>query len=110
MPQLCKCGNPLAGSNCSVCGLPVDLCVCKTLEQQAQKIRVFTEIRRFRKPITVVEGVTGNPKDLVKQLKSKLACGGTFKDNHIELQGDHMARIKELLIGLGYSEDQIEVS
>ncbi len=110
MPALCKCGNPLSGSNCSVCGLPPDMCVCKTLEQQAQKIKIFVETRKFRKPTTIIEGVTGNTKDLLKTLKSKLACGGTYKENHIELQGDHIERAKQILLDNGYSDDQIEVS
>ena len=104
-----KCGNPLAGSNCSLCGLPPELCSCKVLEQQVEKIRVFTEKRKFNKPTTIIEGVTGNVKDVVKQLKSALACGGTFKENHIELMGDHKARVLQILVKLGYDESQIEV-
>ena len=110
MPELCKCGNPLAGSNCSVCGLPPDLCVCKTLEQQAQKIRISVEIRKFRKPTTIIEVITGKPKDILKTLKSRLACCGTYKENHIELQGNHKERAKQILLTVGYSADQIEVS
>lgn len=95
---------------CSVCGLPKpSLCICSTIEKEEQKIRVFVEKRKFNKPITIIEGVTGNGKEVSKQLKSKLACGGTFKDNHIELLGNHTSRIKELLVKLGYSEDQIEI-
>jgi translation initiation factor 1 len=48
-------------------------------------------------------------KEITSQLKQKLACGGTFKKGHIELQGDHRAKIKELLVRLGYSEDLIEI-
>lgn len=110
MAELCKCGNPLAGNNCSVCGLPQDLCVCKTLEQQAQKIKIFVETRKFNKPTTVIAGLTGNVRDLVKTLKSKLACGGTYKENHIELQGDHIERAREILLKLGYADEQIETS
>ena len=105
-----KCGNSLAGTNCSLCGLPPELCSCKTLERQEEKIRVFVETRKFGKPTTIIEGITGNMKDLTKQLKSKLACGGTIKGNHIELQGDHKPRVKEILVKLGYDENQIEVA
>jgi hypothetical protein len=37
-------------------------------------------------------------------------CGGTFKNGHIELQGDHRNRLKEILLKLGYEEKQIEIS
>lgn len=68
------------------------------------------EKRRFNKPTTIIEGITDNAKDLASQLKSKLACGGTFKDNHIELQGDHRNKLKDILVKLGYDESQIEIS
>jgi translation initiation factor 1 len=95
---------------CPVCGLPKSLCVCATLERAEQKIRVSVEKRRFGKPITLIEGITENAKELIKQLKSQLACGGTFKEGHIELQGDHRLRLKDILVKLGYAEEQIEIS
>lgn len=94
---------------CPKCGLPLELCACKAIEREAEKIRVFIERRRFDKPITIVEGIKENVKEVTSQLKQKLACGGTFKKGHIELQGDHRAKIKELLVRLGYSEDLIEI-
>lgn len=105
-----KCGSQATANTCSKCGLPFDLCVCVTIEREAERIKIFTEMRRFNKPITIVEGITENAKDIAKQLKSKLACGGTVKEGHIELQGGHKARAKEILIKMGYSEDQIDVS
>ena len=41
-------------------------------------------------------------------LKNELACGGTFKDNTVELQGDHRKKIKPALVKLGFEEDSIE--
>jgi len=95
---------------CSGCGLPSELCVCTAIEKVEQKLKIFVEKRKFRKPTTVIEGVTDNAKDIVKRLKTKLACGGTLKGNHIELQGDHRAKLKDMLKKLGYKEDQIEIS
>ncbi|MBI2084407.1 MAG: stress response translation initiation inhibitor YciH [Candidatus Aenigmarchaeota archaeon] len=104
-----KCGAQATLNNCSKCGLPFDLCVCATIERETEKIVVSTEMRRFNKPITLITGIMENSKDVAKQLKSRLACGGTVKEGHIELQGNHKARIKQILVKLGYAEEQIEV-
>ena len=50
-----------------------------------------------------------NLKEIAKELKKKLACGGTVKDNEIELQGDHAAKIKERLVELGFNAENIEI-
>lgn len=110
MVELCKCGAKLTGNICSTCGLPADLCACMSIDREAQKIVVFIEHRKFNKPVTIIEGITENTKGVASQIKTKLACGGTVKDNHIELQGDHTQRLKDILLKLGYSSDQIEIS
>lgn len=111
MAEVCPtCGAPTSLGVCSKCGLPVDLCTCRIIEKGEEKIRVYIERRKFGKPITIIEGITDNAKGTVSQLKSKLGCGGTFKNNHIELQGDHRDKIKELLVNLGYKEEQVEIS
>ena len=46
---------------------------------------------------------------LAKDLKRKMACGGTVKDRRIELQGAHAEKVKKALIELNYPEDQIEI-
>jgi len=94
---------------CPKCGLPKELCTCGVREREEQKITVFIEKRRFNKPITMVEGISAEGKEVIKQLKSKLACGGTFKNGFVELQGDHRSKIKELLVKLGYDEGRIEI-
>ena len=96
---------------CPKCGLPKDLCVCETIAKEEQKIRVRTVKRRFGKLTTLVEGIDPsiNLKDLSKKLKSKLACGGTFKEGVVELQGDHRRKVKEELIKLGFNADTIEI-
>ena len=96
--------------NCPVCGLPKSLFVCGAIDREAQKIKVFTEQRRFGKITTIVEGIGDKGKEVSKELKSKLACGGTYKNNLIELQGDHKKKIKNILVKLGFSENQIEVN
>ena len=62
--------------------------------------------------MTIIEGIdpkTIDVKKLTKFLKSKLACGGTFKNNKIELQGDYRKKIKALLVQYGFNEEQIEI-
>jgi translation initiation factor 1 len=95
---------------CPVCGLPKALCVCKTIEKEEAKIRISVEKRRFGKFTTIIEGIKENPKELASKLKQKLACGGTYKNNRIELQGNHKDKLKEILVELGYKQEQIEVS
>ncbi len=96
---------------CHRCGLIKQLCVCETIAREEQRIHVRTVKRRFGKLTTVIEGLNRNDislKDLVKKLKSKLACGGTIKDNTIELQGNHKEKVKEELIKLGFNPDTID--
>ena len=69
--------------------------------------------KRYGKNITVIKGIDTSKidiRDLIKKLKSKLACGGTYKNNEIELQGDHRQRVKELLVKEGFQKDTVEVS
>jgi translation initiation factor 1 len=96
-------------ATCPKCGLPLELCACKVIEREAQKIKISTEARKFGKPTTIIEGITENGKEISSQLKAKLACGGTFKNNRIELQGDHRNKLKDILVKLGYDENQIEL-
>jgi translation initiation factor 1 len=97
---------------CQKCGLPRELCVCETIAKEAQKIQVMTIKRRYGKLSTIVKGIDPksiNMKEMTKKLKMELACGGTIKDNIIELQGDHRKKIKEILIKIGFPESQIDV-
>lgn len=68
------------------------------------------EKRTYGKPMTIVEGIDAKDidvEDLSKELKSKCACGGTVKNGHIELQGDHEKKVKDILVGKGFSEESI---
>jgi translation initiation factor 1 len=98
---------------CPKCGLPQELCVCETIAKEAQKITITTEMKRYRKNITVIKGIDTTKidiKKLMKKLKSKLACGGTYKHDAIELQGEHKERVKELLVKEGFPKDIIEIT
>ncbi|MCD4740383.1 stress response translation initiation inhibitor YciH [archaeon] len=95
---------------CPKCGLPKDLCVCQEIAKEAQKIKIRTEVKRYRKKMTVVENLEGiNLDELAKKLKRRMACGGTVKNKRIELQGAHAEKVKRALIALNYPEDSIEI-
>ena len=96
---------------CSQCGLPKDLCVCETIAKETQTIIIGLEKRKFGKLETTIQGIDGKEidiKDLAKKLKSKLACGGTVKNNIVELQGNHQQKVKDFLIQMGFAPNTIE--
>jgi len=95
---------------CPKCGLPMQACVCEQIVKSSQKIRVTTDKKRYGKIVTIVSGFGSgiDVKKIAKDLKNGLACGGTYKDDAIELQGDHRKKIKEMLVKLGFEEDSIE--
>jgi len=97
---------------CEKCGLPKDICACEVIAKEDQKIIIRQVERSYGKAITLVEGIdqkSVHMKELAKQLKQKFACGGTFKEGRIELQGKHKNKVKDELIKLGFSSDTIEV-
>ncbi len=94
---------------CPKCGLPKQACICEEIAKEEQRITITTEKRKFNKLTTVVSGLDKgvNIKEIAKKLKNELACGGTIKDGKIELQGDHRKKIKQILVKLGFKEEQI---
>jgi translation initiation factor 1 len=96
-------------SICPNCGLPLEACVCQEIAKKQQNIVIQTEKRRFGKINTIVLGLEGvDAKEIARKLKEKLACGGTVKNNQIELQGEHRARVKKVLLEEGFDEGQIK--
>jgi translation initiation factor 1 len=95
---------------CPKCGLPRQACVCEQIVKSSQRIKVTTQKKRFGKIATQITGFEKgiNLKETAKALKNELACGGTNKDNMIELQGDYSRKVKPLLVKLGFEEDSIE--
>ncbi|HRS42652.1 MAG TPA: stress response translation initiation inhibitor YciH [Candidatus Diapherotrites archaeon] len=95
---------------CSVCHLPKTICTCDLRTREQQQIKIRTERKKFKKYATLISGFTdaNEQQEVLKYLKKKLACGGTVKDNVIELQGEQKERIKKLLIEKGYLEEIID--
>ncbi len=47
--------------------------------------------------------------EIAKKLKARAACGGTWENTTIELQGDHRFQIKEYLKELGFDESNVQI-
>ena len=78
----------------------------KDVEPAKQTIRVVLDRkRRAGKTVTVASGFEHTPESLAKlatTLKKKCGSGGSAKGNEIEIQGDHLARVRAELQALGY--------
>jgi translation initiation factor 1 len=99
-----------SGRMCPTCRQPIDACTCKAATAKPAgdgNVRVSRETKgRAGKGVTVVKGL---PLDAValaalgKQLRTACGSGGTAKDGTLEIQGDHVERVMELLKGQGFS-------
>ena len=94
---------------CPKCGLPLQACVCEQIVKSSQKIQVTTDKKKYGKPVTIITGFESgiDIKKIAKALKNELACGGTYKENVIELQGNHLKKVKPMLAKLGFDEESI---
>ncbi|MCA9477523.1 MAG: stress response translation initiation inhibitor YciH [Nanoarchaeota archaeon] len=96
-----------------ITGLPKELSAWDNIAMENQKITVNIIRKKFGKQYTVVEGLNASEvdiKDIAKKLKNKFACGGTAKKDVVELQGNHLATIKDALVEIGFDPATIEVS
>ncbi|MEM4259682.1 MAG: stress response translation initiation inhibitor YciH [Candidatus Woesearchaeota archaeon] len=95
-----------------ITGLPKELGVWETITKENQKITAKVISKKFGKKYTVIQGIDKKDidlKEVAKKLKNILACGGTVKEGFIELQGDHLHKIKPELIKLGFAPDTIDI-
>ena len=99
-------------SVCPKCSLPIELCVCESLQQEEQKISIYVDKRKWGRAMTVMNFSNfkgANLKKICKKAKQYCASGGTVKDNMIEVQGDHRSKLKKFLQSIGYAEENIEI-
>jgi translation initiation factor 1 len=97
---------------CERCGELETACVCPPPATAAsyrspeeQTARLAIERRKKGKVVTVVRGLSPAETDLpalLAQLKTACGAGGTLKDNALEIQGQHVDRIRDFLRSLGY--------
>ena len=95
-----------------VTGLPLELFSWEEVEKELRPVRIRKERRRGR-DVTIIENLPFSKetmKSLVKELKRILACGGTYKDGYVLLQGDHREKVAKLLEEKwGIPKEQIEL-
>ena len=61
---------------------------------------------RRGKQVTIIKNIQHNPQvieEMAKKLKQQLGTGGTVKGKSIEIQGDHLNKIKALLEKEGFT-------
>jgi len=93
-----------------ITGLPKELLDFGEITKESQKIKIREIRKRFGKVVTTISGFEEEKeaKRLGKEMKKKLACGGTVKGNEIVLQGKHVKKAKEILRNDGYKEELID--
>lgn len=77
----------------------------KELLPKNQHQLVFTYEKRKGKPVTLVGRFyidEKEKKEVLKLLKKKLACGGSIKDEWIELQGNIKEKVTDILSKEGW--------
>ncbi|MGC8631589.1 MAG: stress response translation initiation inhibitor YciH [Thermoprotei archaeon] len=94
-----------------IIGASDEIGIWEDLIKEQQKIEVKVEKSKYKKDVTVISGFTDplEAKRIASLLKSKLACGGTYKNNAITLQGNHLGRVKDILISEGYQDSNIVI-
>lgn len=103
--------------HCDRCGELESDCKCpppappprEFVPPQKQTPRLAIEKRQRGKKVTVVRGLQAKDNDLpalLTHLKTGCGAGGTIKDDEIEIQGEHLERVRTLLTELGYNTRQ----
>ena len=95
---------------CDRCGELEADCACppppkEYLAPEKQTAKLAVEKRKKGKVVTVIRDLAAEDNDLpelLAKLKNACGAGGTLKDGAIEIQGDHLKRVRELLAGIGY--------
>ncbi len=93
------------GRMCPQCRQPMAACRCADATKQAVsgngQVRVSRErAGRGGKTVTLVRGLALDEAGLAalgKRLRSACGAGGAAKDGVLEIQGDHVERVLELL-------------
>jgi translation initiation factor 1 len=103
--------DPDWGNTCEVCGNSKNDCICNNENSEILKNQTvyITRDRKQRggKTVSVISNLKGDLKTLQKELQKKCASGGSIKNGTIEIQGDHLNKIKTFFEEKGYSVKQV---
>jgi len=100
--------------HCERCDLPESQCQCPPAEPEAappgkppgkQTARLAKERRKHGRTVSVIRGLAAEDNDLpalLKSLKSSCGAGGSLHDDVLEIQGDHLDRLRQELQTIGY--------
>ena len=95
---------------CERCEELEDDCRCEPEPEprtpaEKQTARLSKQKRKRGKVVTVIDGLLDEAdalSELLTKLKTACGAGGTIKDAVLEIQGDHLDRIRDELKKLGY--------
>ncbi len=102
---------------CDRCGQPEDACRCPPLllpkvasspdkKPDRKTVKLALEKRKKGKIVTVICGLSAREQDLaalLSKLKNQCGAGGTLDGDTLELQGNHLDRLRTLLGEAGYA-------
>lgn len=92
-------------------GIPKELQPWDGFTRDTMAVKITVDKRRYGKNVTIIDGIDPKMEDLeeiAKQLKRKVASGGTVKDGRtIELQGDHRSTVRKYLESIGFKTEVI---
>lgn len=84
--------------------LDPDSLLDEAFAKEASAVRLRVDSRRYGKKVTVLDGFDAkiDLDALATELKRAIGTGGTAKDRTVELQGDHVRVVRELLEQRGF--------
>ncbi len=95
---------------CERCNQLESECQCPPLPKPTkapalQTAKISIEKRKKGKVVTVIRGLLAADNDLpalLKSLKSSCGAGGSCDGDELEIQGEHIERLRELLKAKGF--------
>ena len=103
--------DPDWGKTCEVCGNSNTECICNNQNSEIIK-KLIVYLKRDKKgragkTVCVISNLKGDLKTFQKELQKKCASGGSLKNGSIEIQGDHLNKIKTFFEEKGYTVKQV---
>jgi len=100
-PPVCdRCGQLESACKCPSGSRPKNLA-----PPERQTLRLAIEKRKQGKVVTVIRGLSATGNDLpalLASLKDRCAAGGTLDGDTLEIQGQHLDRLRVILAEIGY--------